>query len=317
MTDRRIVFSAQRNEGPFLLEWVAYHRAIGMTDIIVVSNNCTDGSDLLLDALAAQGAVQHIRQTVPAGVPPQLNAAKIVLHEKLFRPGDWVIWLDLDEFLVPGFRDLTIDFLIEKLQGAKADALALNWVLMGDSDQTGLPERFVDPAFTQASKPFYQPCFLTKTLFRFDERIRGLQLHRPLWVEGSTPLVLNGGGKRLGDDFIHGTHRNGDPVARTDVVENRYRLGQINHYAVRTRQLYELKKLRGRGFAAAGDTAIRHDDDFYSRHNTNHREDTKIQRMVAGTTAQMSALLDDPATASAHAICRATALARLGDLARA
>jgi len=315
MADRRIVFSAQRNEGPFLLEWVAYHRAIGMTDIIVVSNNCTDGSDLLLDALEAQGAVQHIRQTVPEGVPPQLNAADIVLKEKRFEEGDWVIWLDLDEFLVPGFADLTIDFLIQKLDSGKVDALALNWVLMGDSGQSGLPDRFVGPDFTQASKPFYQPCFLTKTLFRFGPQITALQLHRPIWATGATPNVINGGGKRLDDTFIHGFHRNGDPVARTEPSPNRYRLGQINHYAVRTRQLYELKKLRGRGFAAMGDAVVRHNDDFYQRHNTNQREDTKIQRMADGTTAQMRALLADPKTAAAHAACRATALAKLAELA--
>ncbi len=45
--------SAMRNEGPFLLEWIAYHRVIGVDRIVVVSNGSTDGSDELCTALAA------------------------------------------------------------------------------------------------------------------------------------------------------------------------------------------------------------------------------------------------------------------------
>ncbi|HLQ18006.1 MAG TPA: glycosyltransferase family 2 protein, partial [Tabrizicola sp.] len=40
-----VLVSAMRNEGPFLLEWVAYHRVIGVRQIVIVSNGSTDGSD--------------------------------------------------------------------------------------------------------------------------------------------------------------------------------------------------------------------------------------------------------------------------------
>ena len=48
-----------KNEGPFLLEWIAYNRLIGVTDFLIYSNDCADGSDRLLDALAERGVVHH------------------------------------------------------------------------------------------------------------------------------------------------------------------------------------------------------------------------------------------------------------------
>ena len=40
--------TTQKNEGAFLLKWIAYHRLIGFTDIVILSNDCEDGSDEML-----------------------------------------------------------------------------------------------------------------------------------------------------------------------------------------------------------------------------------------------------------------------------
>ena len=37
-----------KNEGPFLLEWIAFNRLIGVTDFLFYSNDCTDGSTRLV-----------------------------------------------------------------------------------------------------------------------------------------------------------------------------------------------------------------------------------------------------------------------------
>ena len=49
-----------KDEGPFLLEWIAYHRLIGVTDFLIYSNDCSDGTAELLDALAAKGGLTHL-----------------------------------------------------------------------------------------------------------------------------------------------------------------------------------------------------------------------------------------------------------------
>ena len=106
-----ILFSAMKNEGPFILEWVAHHRAIGFDEIIVVSNDCDDGSSELLDALDASGYVTHQIQTVPPETAPQMAAAQ-KLEKECDLTGKWVLWLDADEFLNIHVNDGSLNALI-------------------------------------------------------------------------------------------------------------------------------------------------------------------------------------------------------------
>ena len=52
--------TTQKNEGAFLLEWIAYHKIIGFTDIVILSNDCEDGSDEMLDHLSKSGEIIHL-----------------------------------------------------------------------------------------------------------------------------------------------------------------------------------------------------------------------------------------------------------------
>ncbi len=49
-----------KNEGPFLIEWIAFNRVLGVSDFLFYSNDCTDATDTLLDKLAEQGVVTHL-----------------------------------------------------------------------------------------------------------------------------------------------------------------------------------------------------------------------------------------------------------------
>ena len=46
-----------RNEGPYLFDWIIYHRALGFDTATVYSNDNTDGSDELLSFLQQRGLV--------------------------------------------------------------------------------------------------------------------------------------------------------------------------------------------------------------------------------------------------------------------
>ena len=59
MTAHRTIIVTTKNEGPFLLEWIAYHRLIGFDNIVVFSNNNEDGSDVLLSALGDAGLIRY------------------------------------------------------------------------------------------------------------------------------------------------------------------------------------------------------------------------------------------------------------------
>jgi hypothetical protein len=55
---RTAIVTTMKNEGPFILEWIAYHRAIGVDDFLIYTNDCTDGTDTMLQMLMAKGLCQ-------------------------------------------------------------------------------------------------------------------------------------------------------------------------------------------------------------------------------------------------------------------
>ncbi len=48
------IIAKQKNEGYYLIDWVAWHKAIGIEKFIIVSNDCNDYSNELLDALSQE-----------------------------------------------------------------------------------------------------------------------------------------------------------------------------------------------------------------------------------------------------------------------
>jgi hypothetical protein len=42
---RIVAVNCVKNEGPSLIEWIAFNRVIGATDFLFYSNDSTDGTD--------------------------------------------------------------------------------------------------------------------------------------------------------------------------------------------------------------------------------------------------------------------------------
>ncbi len=249
---RRVLFTAVRNEAPFLLEWVAYHQVIGFDTIIVASNDCDDGTDELLQALQAAGHVRHLPHEVPVGKRPQGNAAKLVNEMGLIAHGDWVLWLDADEFLNVRVGDGRLDDLIAAV--GDHDGALINWRVFGDGGNARFPGRFISEAFTGASRPGFRKNLELKTFFRHGPGVVGLGLHgiyRPALVQGGGARFLAPSGAPL-DGAERVTARWLDGVdspknCKVAAHEAGHALAQVNHYIVRTPEFFALKQARGRG----------------------------------------------------------------------
>jgi hypothetical protein len=66
--------SMMKDEGPFVIERVAHHLAIGFTDLVVYTNDCSDGTDDMLVRLEELGLCHHRRNVIPQGIRPQPSA---------------------------------------------------------------------------------------------------------------------------------------------------------------------------------------------------------------------------------------------------
>ena len=47
-----------KNEAPYIVEWIAYHRAIGVDNFLIYTNDCADSTDEVLGRLMELGIVQ-------------------------------------------------------------------------------------------------------------------------------------------------------------------------------------------------------------------------------------------------------------------
>ncbi|NJS40551.1 MAG: glycosyltransferase family 2 protein [Rhodobacteraceae bacterium] len=139
-----------KNEGAFLLEWLAHHRACGVTDFLVFSNDCSDGTDAMLDRLQAMGWLTHVPNPGPYPQGPQWAALKQADAHPLVRGADWLLPIDVDEFVNVHVGDRTIPALLAALP--EATAIPLTWRLFGNAGVRGIEDRRVTESFTRASR---------------------------------------------------------------------------------------------------------------------------------------------------------------------
>lgn len=126
--DRVTLVTSMRNEGLFLVEWVAYHRQLGFRDILVFSENSDDSTCALLDRLDALGHVTHIAATEPADKSHSLQQQGLD-HPKV-QDADWMLWIEPDQYLNLDAKYRDIQALIADV--GEADAILLMRRLYGN-----------------------------------------------------------------------------------------------------------------------------------------------------------------------------------------
>ena len=135
-----------RNEAPYLLEWLAWHRLLGFEHILIYDNESNDGSEHLLEQMAKAGLITLRRWPDRAGHSPQLSCYADATISCTTR---WIMFLDLDEFInLP--RDATIGDFLARFDPDVA-AIGLNWRLFGSAGQAEGGGAPVTARFTRAA----------------------------------------------------------------------------------------------------------------------------------------------------------------------
>ena len=230
-----------KNEGAFLLEWLAHHRAVGFTDVLVFSNDCSDGTDAMLDRLDAMGWLTHLRNDGPHEEGPQWAMLKAADTHPLKKAADWVLFCDIDEFVNIHTGNRTLAALLAALPDA--DAIALTWRMFGNAGVIEFSDQPVTETFTRAAPetlvwPWRAQLF--KTLFRNDGRYRKLGVHRPRSPVPGIPARWFDGSGRETPDLAAGQR------IFSDYTRPNYGLVQLNHYALGAMESYLVKCDRGR-----------------------------------------------------------------------
>ena len=240
------ILTMMKDEGPFLLEWVAFHRLIGVDAIWVYSNACRDGSDAMLDRMAEMELVHHLPQDVPAGRAPQPNALTLGQKNQALCDTSWLIVMDADEFIHVKTGDGRLPDLIAACP-SDTQGVAITWRMMGSN---GHVEAFPGPvltSYTQGAPDGFRKGWGVKTLFQpFDQMKLGI--HRPTVkaakrdparMQALQELVwVNGSGQRMPPAFMADGWRGSAATVGRDLVE-------LAHFATRSIESYVLRGDRG------------------------------------------------------------------------
>jgi Glycosyl transferase family 2 len=296
MTTPVALMSCMRNEGIHIVEWLAYHRVIGFDPVIVCTNDCTDGSDQLLDRLAESGAVHHLPNPVPKGEPVQDFGTRRVFEHLARTDIDWLAHLDSDEFLNIAPGAAPVQEIVAK--AGAAHAIALPWLSFGDGGHATWPGATL-PHFTACEAAISPDTVKFKSIHRF-RAFKHASEHMPTSPRINAPRAVNAAGEELSPAPLLGK-----PRARYQPVETAMRGGAVvNHYAVRSTDTYLLKN--DRGFAPGGDHGKYHlNSPWYLQTNRNDRPETSILRRWPEVQAEMARLRALPGVAAAEAACQA------------
>ncbi|TFL16976.1 glycosyltransferase family 2 protein [Jannaschia formosa] len=305
---RTAIVTCMRNEGPFILDWLAHHRAIGVDDVLVYTNDCTDGTDRLLDLLQDHGIVQHRANPFPGtGLKPQHAALAAAEEERVIARAGWVISMDVDEFLNVHVGEGRLADLYAAV--GDANMISATWRLFGNADlgtyeDLPVPLRFDRCAPKMTRKPHQAWGF--KTLARNLGIYRKLGVHRP---KGLQPEMwdrvqwVNGSGARMPRAML----RTG---WRSTVETVGYDLVTLNHYAVRDAESFLVKRDRGRVNHVDRDQGL----GYWFRMNNNAERDSSLHRALPAMAAEVAALKALPGVAAQHEASVAAHRAKISEL---
>ncbi|TWB35140.1 glycosyl transferase family 2 [Nitrospirillum pindoramense] len=295
-----------KNEGDFLLEWVAYYRLMGVDRFVIYDNGSTDGTRLLLDRIAACAGITVVDWPSAAGhatllfpeardvvmslpnpqdfdwwgnttLGPQLRAYNHFLTY-FGAETDWALFIDADEFVVSR-EGLSLPALAANYGAAPGvGAVAVNWRYFGSSGQLEPDGRLVTERFTRCAPARHNGHVHMKTLAR-TAAVDRMLIHSGRLREGWRYVDDLGAAVELRDHAF-----------TPDISHARL---YIHHYSVKSRWEFERKRARGRA-PYPDHHPHKHeglDDAYFRRQDLNDEEDVTLLRHVPAVKAEMARLL--------------------------
>ena len=288
-----VIVGCMKNEAPYIVEWVAYHRAMGVDNFLIYTNGCEDGTTELLDHLQEMGVLQHRDNNDWKGKSPQQFALNNSQSEPVIKNAEWIIHIDVDEFINVRTGNGTLDDLFKAT--GNATNIAMTWRLFGHNGVHKLSDDFVIEQFDTCA-PKYCPKPHTvwgfKSMFQNLDAYRKISCHRPNQVVEEKREALkwvNGSGKDVTEDYIKGGWRSSKKTIGYDLV-------QLNHYALRSAESFLIKRQRGRALHVDRSIGL----NYWIRMDWSDFKDITIKRNVPRTRAEYERLMSDPKLKKLH-----------------
>lgn len=239
-----------KNEAPYLIEWLEFHKIVGVERFYLYNNNSTDNPlDVVRPYIRSGEVVWNEWELKPGQLQAYEHCIKSYKNES-----EWIAFIDLDEFLFPTEKSDLKDVLAEYVD---VPAVAVNWLVFGSSGHKTRPEGLQVENFTKRGEANWDINKHIKSIVRPVEPIRPTTPHSFIYLNNQVAVTEN-------KEPVEG------PWSATVSVKKL----RINHYT--TRSLQESKEKMIRGIA---DLLIPRPWMFDST-DRNEVEDLTIQRFV-------------------------------------
>lgn len=223
--DKLAICAIFKDEAPYLLEWLAFHRMIGVDLFVLYDNGSSDGGADLVRASTFGRSVTLIDWIERPGQLSAYNHFRIN-HAPRFT---WAAFIDIDEFIIPATGSSIREILMRRIYQPFAQIL-LQWLVFGPSGHHARPDGLVLENYTRRLPEENETSRHTKTIVRTD-KLRGMDW-TPHAAECNGP-ACNTRGEAVLPYAIQ-------PAACHDVMA-------VHHYFTKSWEDWEFKRLRGRG----------------------------------------------------------------------
>lgn len=263
-----------RNEFPYILEWLAHHRVLGVDAFFIADNGSDDGTTELLTTLDQLGYITHLPFPTRDGVPPQLPAYTTLMQQYAHRV-DWMAFIDADEFLLPTSSQSIKQTLRDASVLPGAGAVAVNWAVYGSAGHLKQPSGLVIENFQQRAEKALVNNHHIKSIVRCQAYAS---------VDGNPHIFKLADGWRYvhtdGRPLEHHTER-GRGLSQTICWEHL----RLNHYVIKSREEFERRK-SPKGSATRLDRTK--GEGYFQHHDRNEVTEPVDFALVSAVQAEVS-----------------------------
>jgi hypothetical protein len=263
-----------RGEAPYLLEWIAYHRVLGIKAFLLGDNTENDDpTAALLQALHQRKIIFRLDWRNRTHFQIEFNAQALAAA-RLFADGIFLI--DVDEFLRPAAGLSVVEIAQRWLSDAGIGAVALNWAIFGSSDREQPGDGLVIERFTRRAAQGFPINRHAKAFARVSAcagpagNPHAVALHTGRYTD------------TLGREVAWDTTR-ADPVGLTTKVI--WDVLRVDHFVVKSRAEFLAKQARGSPMLPQRRWA-----GYFEMHDRNDVVDPIRRELVERTKAEMATL---------------------------
>jgi len=127
------ICAVMKNEGPYLREWLEFHRMVGVEHFYLYDNDSSDETRAVISSYVQNREVTiHYWPEHPVQLKAYMHCVTSYRDESF-----WIAFIDLDEFLVPVATPTLPEFLrdFEHYGG-----VGVNWLMYGNSGHATRPQ---------------------------------------------------------------------------------------------------------------------------------------------------------------------------------